>query len=94
LQPNSLKLGSCKFNNIINIINITLRSGVADKLNTLRYSFAESVIESDNNAGSESIVLLKEEGWLYTALHYLSRRDIQVENHAKYKQTILWTRTY
>jgi len=29
LQPDSLKIGSCKFNFIINIINITLRSGVA-----------------------------------------------------------------
>jgi hypothetical protein len=62
LQSNPLKLGSCKFNIIINFINITFRSGVADRLNALRYSFAESVIESDNNAGSESIVLLKEEG--------------------------------
>jgi hypothetical protein len=41
LQPNSLKLGSCKFNIIINIINITFRSGIADKLNVLKYSFAE-----------------------------------------------------
>jgi hypothetical protein len=41
LQPGSLKLGSCKFNVIINIINITLRSGVAVKLKTLGYSFAE-----------------------------------------------------
>jgi hypothetical protein len=29
LQPNPLKLGLCKFNVIINIINITLGSGVA-----------------------------------------------------------------
>jgi hypothetical protein len=41
LQPNPLKLGSCKFNVIINIINITLRSGVAAKPKTLEYSFAE-----------------------------------------------------
>jgi hypothetical protein len=41
LQPYPLKLGSYKFNIIINIINITSRSGVADKLNALRYSFAE-----------------------------------------------------
>jgi hypothetical protein len=41
LQLDSLKLGSCKFNVIINIINITLRSDVAVKLKTLRYSFAE-----------------------------------------------------
>ena len=33
--------GSCKFNFIINIINITPRSGVAVKLKTLGYSFAE-----------------------------------------------------
>jgi len=41
LQPNPLKLGSCKFNVVINIINITLRSGVAAKPKTLGYSFAE-----------------------------------------------------
>jgi len=41
LQPNQLKLGSCKFNVIINIINITPRSGVAAKPKTLGYSFAE-----------------------------------------------------
>jgi len=41
LQSNSLKLGLCKFNVIINIINITLESGVAAKPNTLRYNFAE-----------------------------------------------------
>jgi len=41
LQPNSLKLGSCKFNFIINIINITLRSGVAAKPKILGYNFAE-----------------------------------------------------
>jgi hypothetical protein len=39
LQPNSLKLGSCKFNVIINIINITFGSGVAVKPKTLRYNF-------------------------------------------------------
>ena len=38
---NSLKLGSCKFNFIINIINITLRSGVAAKPKILGYNFAE-----------------------------------------------------
>ena len=38
LQSNPLKLGSCKFNVII---NITLRSDVAAKPKTLRYSFAE-----------------------------------------------------
>ena len=41
LQPNSLKLGSCKFNIIINIINITFGSGVTDRLNVLRYNFVE-----------------------------------------------------
>jgi len=41
LQPDSLKHGSCKFNVIINIINITLESGVAVKSKTLGYSFAE-----------------------------------------------------
>ena len=39
LQP--LKLGSSKFNVIINIINITLKSDVAAKSKTLRYRFAE-----------------------------------------------------
>jgi len=41
LQPNSLRLGSCKFKVIINIINITLRSDVAAKPKTLGYNFAE-----------------------------------------------------
>ena len=41
LQPNPLKLGSCKFNVIINIINITLSSDVAVKPKTLGYNFAE-----------------------------------------------------
>jgi hypothetical protein len=41
LQPDSLKLGSYKFNFIINIINITLRSDVVVKLKILRYNFAE-----------------------------------------------------
>jgi hypothetical protein len=39
LQSDPLKLGSCKFNVIINIINITLRSDVAAKLKTLGYKF-------------------------------------------------------
>jgi len=39
LQPNPLKLGLCKFNVIINIINITLGSGVAAKLKILGYNF-------------------------------------------------------
>jgi hypothetical protein len=41
LQPDSLKLESCKFNIIINIINITLESSVVVRLNTLGYIFAE-----------------------------------------------------
>jgi hypothetical protein len=41
LQLDSLKLGSCKFNVIINIINITFGSGVAAKPKTLRYNFTE-----------------------------------------------------
>jgi len=41
LQLDPLKLGSCKFNIIINIINITLESGVAAKPKTLGYSFVE-----------------------------------------------------
>jgi len=41
LQSDPLKLGSCKFNVIINIINITLGSSVAAKPKTLEYSFAE-----------------------------------------------------
>jgi hypothetical protein len=41
LQPNQLKLGSCKFNVIINIINITLGSDVAVKSKTFRYNFIE-----------------------------------------------------
>jgi hypothetical protein len=43
LQSDSLKLGSCKFNVIINIINITFRSGVAAKPKTFGYSFAENL---------------------------------------------------
>ena len=41
LQSDPLKLGSCKFNVIINIINITLRLGVVTKPKTLGYNFAE-----------------------------------------------------
>jgi hypothetical protein len=41
LQSGSFKLGSCKFNFIINIINIILKSGVATKPKILEYSFAE-----------------------------------------------------
>ena len=41
LQLNPFKFGSCKFNVIINIINITLGSGVATKPKTLGYNFAE-----------------------------------------------------
>jgi hypothetical protein len=43
LQPDSLKLGSCKFNFIINIINITLRSYVVAKPKILGYNFAEKL---------------------------------------------------
>ena len=41
LQPDSLKLESCKFNIIINIINITLGSSVATRPKALGYMFAE-----------------------------------------------------
>jgi hypothetical protein len=41
LQPDPLKLGSFKFNVIINIINITLGSGVAIKPKTLGYNFVK-----------------------------------------------------
>ena len=41
LQSYPLKLGSCKFNVIINIINITLGSSIAAKPKTLKYSFAK-----------------------------------------------------
>ena len=41
LQSDSFKLGSCKFNIIINIKNITLGSGVAVRPKVLGYSFAK-----------------------------------------------------
>jgi hypothetical protein len=41
LQPDSLKLESCKFNIIINIINITLESSVTTKLKAFRHIFTE-----------------------------------------------------
>jgi len=41
LQPDSLKLESCKFNIIINIINIIFGSSVATKLEAFGYIFAE-----------------------------------------------------
>ena len=41
LQSDPLKLGSCKFNVTINIINITLGSGVADTFKTFGYNFAK-----------------------------------------------------
>jgi len=41
LQLDPLKLGSCKFNIIINIINITLGSGVVAKPKILGYNFVE-----------------------------------------------------
>lgn len=41
MQLDPLKLGSCKFNIIINIINITLGSGVVAKPKIFGYNFAE-----------------------------------------------------
>jgi len=41
LQQDSLKVESCKFNIIINIINITLGSGVAARPKALGYIFIE-----------------------------------------------------
>ena len=41
LQPNPLKFGSCKFNVIINIIDIILGLGVATKPKTLGYNFVK-----------------------------------------------------
>jgi len=41
LQPDSLKLESCKFNIIINIINITLGSSVAARPKVVGHIFAE-----------------------------------------------------
>jgi hypothetical protein len=41
LQPDSLKLESCKFNIIINIVNITLGSSIAARPKTLGYIFTE-----------------------------------------------------
>jgi len=41
LQSDSLKLESCKFNIIINIINITLGSSVAVRPKAFGYIFAE-----------------------------------------------------
>jgi hypothetical protein len=41
LQPNTHKLESCKFNVIINIINITLESDITTTSKTHGYSFAE-----------------------------------------------------
>ena len=41
LQSNSLKFRSCKFNVIINIINITFGLGVVVKPKTLGYNFIE-----------------------------------------------------
>ena len=40
-NQDSFKLKSCKFNIIINIINITLGSSIAAKPMTFRYNFAE-----------------------------------------------------
>jgi len=41
LQPDSLKLESCKFNIIINIINISLGLSVATRAKALEHIFAE-----------------------------------------------------
>ena len=41
LQPGSLKLKSCKFNVIINIINNILESSVAARPKVFGYIFAE-----------------------------------------------------
>jgi hypothetical protein len=41
LQSNPLKFRPCKFNVIINIINITLGLGVTTKPKTLEYNFAK-----------------------------------------------------
>jgi hypothetical protein len=41
LQPDSLKLESCKFNIIINIINITLGSSVVARPKVFGYLFTE-----------------------------------------------------
>jgi hypothetical protein len=41
LQSNPLKFSPCKFNVIINIINITIGLDVATKLKTLGYNFAK-----------------------------------------------------
>jgi len=41
LQPDSLKLESCKFNTIINIINITLELSITAEPKALRHIFAE-----------------------------------------------------
>jgi hypothetical protein len=41
LQPDSLKLESCKFNTIINIINITLGSSIIAEPKAFGHIFAE-----------------------------------------------------
>jgi hypothetical protein len=46
LQPDSLKLESCKFNIIINIINITLGSSIATKSKALGHIFAKKPTHS------------------------------------------------
>jgi len=42
LQPDSLKFKSCKFNIIIDIINITLGSSIAVKSKILGYDFRKT----------------------------------------------------
>ena len=41
LQPNSLKLKSCKFNIIVNIINIILWLSITARLKAFGYIFTE-----------------------------------------------------
>ena len=43
LQSNLLKFRSCKFNVIINIIDITIELGVATKPKTLGYNFIKKL---------------------------------------------------
>ena len=43
LQPNPLKSGLCKFNVIINIIDITLELCVATKPKILEHNFIEKI---------------------------------------------------
>jgi len=49
LQSNSLKFRPCKFNVIINIINIILELSVVIKPKTLGYNFKKNLILLDFN---------------------------------------------